>query len=231
MALAPQTILIIGGGSSGMSAAIELRKRGHAVDIVEIDPGWRSYGAGISLGGPTLRAFCTLGIIDALLQQGSGADGLDIWTPLGAVVATLLTPRIAGPNVPGGGAILRPVLARIPADATRASGASVRLGCSFTSIEQDGDGVWVSFTDGQRQRYDLVIGAYPRSRSASTRSQSARCTCSSPKTGRTTTTLTRPALSICFAACWRPSRHRRCGRCASRSMPTRRSSTARWRAC
>ena len=151
--------LVIGGGFSGMSAAIELRKRGHAVDLVEIDPGWRSYGAGISLGGPTLRAFCTLGIIDAFLQHGHGADGLDICTPLGAVVATLPTPRIAGPDVPGGGAILRPVLARILADATRASGASVRLGCSFTAIEQDADGVWVSFTDGQRQRYDLVIGA------------------------------------------------------------------------
>ena len=42
----PQRILIIGGGFSGMSAAIELRKQGADVDLVEIDPGWRSYGAG-----------------------------------------------------------------------------------------------------------------------------------------------------------------------------------------
>eukprot|EP01034_Spumella_vulgaris_P041191 gene41191-50988_t len=40
-----------------MAAAIELRKQGAQVDLVEIDPGWRSYGAGISLGGATLRAF------------------------------------------------------------------------------------------------------------------------------------------------------------------------------
>jgi cation diffusion facilitator CzcD-associated flavoprotein CzcO len=32
-------VLIVGGGFSGMSAAIELRKRGALVDIVEIDPG------------------------------------------------------------------------------------------------------------------------------------------------------------------------------------------------
>jgi naringenin degradation protein FdeE len=38
-------ILIVGGGFSGMSAAIQLRKIGAAVDLVEIDPGWRSYGA------------------------------------------------------------------------------------------------------------------------------------------------------------------------------------------
>lgn len=33
------------------------------------------------------------------------------------------------------------------------------LGCTFTAIEQDAERVEVSFTDGQRQRYDLVIGA------------------------------------------------------------------------
>ena len=58
---AVRRILIIGGGFSGMSAAIQLRKQGVEVDLVEIDPGWRSYGAGISLGGATLRAFRTLG--------------------------------------------------------------------------------------------------------------------------------------------------------------------------
>ena len=74
-----------------------------------------------------------------------------------------------GANVPGGGAIMRPVLARILADATRAAGANVRLGCTFTAIEQHDDRVEVTFTDGQRGRYDLVIGAdglYSKTRAA-----------------------------------------------------------------
>ncbi len=152
-------ILIIGGGFSGMAAAIQLRRQGAEVDLVEIDPGWRSYGAGISLGGATLRAFRTLGILDAFLEHGNAADGVDICLPHGPQVAELPTPRIAGPDVPGGGAIMRPVLARILAEATRASGTKVRLGCTFTSIEQDAEGVEVAFTDGSRRRYDLVIGA------------------------------------------------------------------------
>lgn len=156
---AASRILIIGGGFSGMAAAIQLRKQGAEVDLVEIDPGWRSYGAGISLGGATLRAFRTLGILDAFLEHGSAADGVHICLPQGPKVAELPTPRIAGPDVPGGGAIMRPVLARILAEATRASGANVRLGCTFTAIEQDAEGVEVGFTDGSRQRYDLVIGA------------------------------------------------------------------------
>ena len=159
MTSAARRILIIGGGFSGMSAAIELRKQGAEVDLVEIDAGWRSYGAGISLGGATLRAFRTLGVLDAFLQQGSATDGVHLCVPHGPKVAELPTPRLAGPDVPGGGAIMRPVLARILADATRASGANVHLGCTFTAIEQDADGVDVSFTDGQRRRYDLVIGA------------------------------------------------------------------------
>ena len=159
MSQAVRRILIIGGGFSGMSAAIQLRKQGVEVDLVEIDPGWRSYGAGISLGGATLRAFRTIGILDEFLEQGSAADGVVLCLPHGPQIAELPTPRIAGPDVPGGGAIMRPVLARMLADATRASGATVHLGCTFTDIQSDAEGVEVGFSDGRRERYDLVIGA------------------------------------------------------------------------
>ncbi|WP_119153548.1 FAD-dependent oxidoreductase [Caldimonas tepidiphila] len=152
-------ILVIGGGFSGMSAAIELRKQGLDVDLIEIDPGWRSYGAGISLGGATFRAFRRLGILDEFLRQGHASDGLEVSLPDGTPLAVLPTPRIAGPDVPGNGGIMRSVLARILAEATRASGTRVHLGCTFTSIEQDAEGVEVGFTDGRRERYDLVIGA------------------------------------------------------------------------
>lgn len=152
-------VLVVGGGFSGMSAAIQLRKQGVFVDLVEIDSGWRSYGAGISLGGATIRAFKTLGIAEAFLEHGSGTDGISLCAPPGMEVAQLPTPRLAGPDLPGGGAIMRPALAKILADATRAAQVNVRLGCTFTSLQQDADGVDVTFTDGQRQRYDLVIGA------------------------------------------------------------------------
>lgn len=151
--------LIVGGGFSGMAAAIELRKRGFEVDLVEIDPQWRSYGAGISLGGATLRAFGVLGILERFLQRGYAADGVDLYAPHGAHLAQLPTPRIAGDNVPGGAAIMRPVLAKLMAEATLAAGVNVRLGCSFTSLTQDDDGVDVELTDGVKHRYDVVIGA------------------------------------------------------------------------
>lgn len=154
-----KNVLIIGGGFSGMSAAIELRKRGLDVDVVEIDPEWRSYGAGISIGGATLRAFRTLGILDRFLEEGAASDGVILCAPDGTKLGDVPTYRVAGPDVPGGGGIMRPVLARILADATLAAGANVRLGCTFTAIEQDADGVTVKFTDDTEGRYDLVVGA------------------------------------------------------------------------
>lgn len=157
--LTARRILIVGGGFSGMSAAIQLRKLGAEVDLVEIDPGWRSYGAGISLGGATLRAFKTLGILDAFLEHGAASDGVKLCLPHGPQVGEVPTPRLVGPDVPGGGAIMRPVLASILAQATRASGTRVHLGCSFTHIRQDAEGVDVEFSDGRSERYDLLIGA------------------------------------------------------------------------
>jgi 2-polyprenyl-6-methoxyphenol hydroxylase-like FAD-dependent oxidoreductase len=151
--------LVIGGGIGGMCAAIELRKRGVAVDLVEIDSEWRVYGAGITISGPTLRAFKTIGVVEAILEQGWCADGLDICLANGVRVAQLTSPRVGGSDIPGGGGIMRPVLARILSEATKASGTSVRLGVTFTGIEPAGDQTIVSFSDGTRSQYDLVIGA------------------------------------------------------------------------
>jgi 2-polyprenyl-6-methoxyphenol hydroxylase-like FAD-dependent oxidoreductase len=151
--------LIIGGGIAGMSTAIELRKRGVAVDVVEQDKEWRVYGAGITINGAALRAFKTLGVIRQIVEQGWCSDGCDICDAGGTVLGKLPTPRIAGADIPGSGGILRPALARILSQATLASGAAVRLGVTFNSLEPRDDAVEVGFTDGSRVRYDLVVGA------------------------------------------------------------------------
>jgi 2-polyprenyl-6-methoxyphenol hydroxylase-like FAD-dependent oxidoreductase len=154
-----QKILVIGGGFAGMATAIELARRGMHVELVEIDPGWRAYGAGISLGGATLRAFRTLGVLDEFLRRGYASDGVDICTPAGQLISQLPTPRLAGADVPGGAGVMRPILAGILAAATREAGVRVRLGVTFSSISQDETGVDVAFTDGATGRYDLLVGA------------------------------------------------------------------------
>jgi 2-polyprenyl-6-methoxyphenol hydroxylase-like FAD-dependent oxidoreductase len=159
MDMTTQRLLVIGGGFSGMATAIECSKRGMQVDLVEVDLDWRSYGAGISISGPTLRALRTLGVLDAFLERGAVADGLKLFAPHGAPIAQIPTPRLAGDEVPGSGAIMRPILADILAKATLAAGVNVKLGTSFASLSANGEQVEVAFTDGTHGRYDLVVGA------------------------------------------------------------------------
>jgi 2-polyprenyl-6-methoxyphenol hydroxylase-like FAD-dependent oxidoreductase len=91
-----------------------------------------------------------LGLLDDFLQHGFAANGTERASPDGTLLATLPTPSLAGTDVPGGGAIMRPVLARIMERATRAvGGVDIRLGCTFTAIRQGADDVEVDFTDGQ----------------------------------------------------------------------------------
>jgi 2-polyprenyl-6-methoxyphenol hydroxylase-like FAD-dependent oxidoreductase len=129
------------------------------VDLVELDPHWRVYGAGITLSGPTLRAFARVGIVQDIMTHGCCADGLDAFTAEGSPIGHLPTPRIAGPDVPGGGGILRPVLARILREHTLASGTAVRCGVSFSALNEHADSIRVNFSDGRSEPYDLVIGA------------------------------------------------------------------------
>jgi 2-polyprenyl-6-methoxyphenol hydroxylase-like FAD-dependent oxidoreductase len=158
MAIA-SSALIIGGGFSGTSAAVQLRKIGLDVTISEKDPAWRSYGAGLTLNGASLRALGAVGVLPSVMEEGFCADGVDIFNASGGRLAELPTPRIAGPDIPGGGGIMRPVLGRILANATRVSGASIRLGCTVKSIEQRSGTAQVKFSDGTSGTYGLVIGA------------------------------------------------------------------------
>ena len=152
-------VLVIGGGFAGMTAALQLSRGGFDVDLAEIDPQWRSYGAGISLHGSTLRVLKQLGLIERFLEVGFASDGVEMRGPQDQVLVSLPTPRVAGPELPGGGAIMRPALAKMLSEAVRASTTNVRLGLTFTDLAQDADGVSVTFSDGSQGRYDLVIGA------------------------------------------------------------------------
>lgn len=151
-------VLVIGGGFSGMSAAILLAGAGHAVDLVEIDAGWRSYGAGISLNGGMFRVLARLGLLEAFKAVGAMTDGVEIRGPADQVFARLPTPSLQ-PGATGTGGIMRPVLARLLAERTRAAGVNVRLGLSVARLDDGAAACRASFSDGTGGDYDLVIGA------------------------------------------------------------------------
>ena len=154
-----RSALIVGAGIGGMSAAIRLRSRGIAVDLVERDPDWRVYGAGISITGPTLRAFGELGVLDEVLADGAFGNGIRFCMSDGQTVGTVPLPRVAGATVPAAGGILRPALHAILSRRTLGAGAAVRLGLSAAFVIEQQDDVLVGFSDGSRASYDVVIAA------------------------------------------------------------------------
>lgn len=152
-------ILIVGGGIGGMSAAISLRRQGMNVDLIDLDPQWRVYGAGISITGPTLRAFKGVGILDEVMQQAYTGEGIQVCDVNGKPIHIVPTPLIGADGVPGSGGIMRPLLHSILSRRTRELGTQVRLGMTVDRLMSDDHGVDVVFSDGSAQRYDVVVGA------------------------------------------------------------------------
>ena len=152
------SILIIGGGIGGLTAAISLRRDGHAVTVIEKDPNWAVYGVGIIQQGNVLRAMHQLGLLDDYMEASVGFDFVAIHAPDGTQVAKVPSPRLVE-GYPANVGIGRPALHKVLGDRTIAAGAEVRLGVTATEIEDDGEGVTVRFSDGSEGRYDIVIGA------------------------------------------------------------------------
>ena len=151
-------ILIVGGGIGGMSAAIRLTDLGHAVDLIDIDPDWRVYGAGITITGPTLRAYRRLGLLDQIKAQGAITNSARIYRYDGTFLHDLDEP-VLEEGLPATGGIMRPVLHRIMQERLTEQGVAARLGLTVEVISQDDAGVDVTFSDHSVDRYDAVIGA------------------------------------------------------------------------
>ncbi|RVU05430.1 FAD-binding protein [Novosphingobium umbonatum] len=153
-----QVALIVGGGIGGMAAAIALSERGVKVEIVDLDPEWRVYGAGITITGPTLRAYRRLGLLDAIKQQGAITNKTRLFKYDGTHLHDLEEPVIEE-GLPATGGIMRPILHRIMQKRVKELEIPVRLGLTVTALENEGDEVAVTFSDGSNARYGLVVGS------------------------------------------------------------------------
>lgn len=153
------SVLVIGGGIGGLTAAIALARKGFPVEIIEKDPDWTVYGVGIIQQFNVVRAMGSLGLLDAYMAQAYGFDVTEIYSPQGEMVAKFPTPRLAGEQYPSNAGIRRTDLQRVLADRAKELGIAVRLGITADELADDGRGVDVRFSDGTARRYDIVVGA------------------------------------------------------------------------
>ena len=159
MSTAVDRVLIVGGGLSGVSAAIALQREGIDVEIVEREPVWRALGTGITLMGPAMRALKQLGVLEQCLADGAGGSEMCLFTAEGELFHTIEIEGLLGPDWPAVGGMMRPTLHRILAETAQAKGVAVRTGVTVSTLDQHPDRVDVEFNDGARGSYDLVLGA------------------------------------------------------------------------
>lgn len=154
--------LVIGGGVAGLSAAISLGARGHQVTVVDRAEG--AIGASIIVGHGAVYALEALGVLDQVLEVAKQikADEPSWWTLVHNAKGERMpvpAPRLPTTGLPSMVFLYRPLLSDILVDAARRHGAAVHFNCTFTSLEQDEDGVTAELTTGERDTFDLLVGA------------------------------------------------------------------------
>lgn len=150
-------VVIIGGGIGGLCAAIALRQAGLEVAVYERADAYRPLGAGLSLWPNAMRAFEALGLAQELAGAGAAWRETVLHRWDGKVLSRLaveeLCREVGQPTV----GLLRSELQQV---LLRALGPGVvHLGAACTDFHVEGEGVRVTFADGQQVRGDCLIGA------------------------------------------------------------------------
>ena len=73
-------VLVVGAGIGGVGAAISLRQRRFAVDVVEIKPELSVYRVGINQPANSLRTLRSMGVLDQIIAVGCQYDHHDFFT-------------------------------------------------------------------------------------------------------------------------------------------------------
>lgn len=152
-------VLISGASVAGPTAAYWLCRHGYAVTVVERMPlaRVRTSGHAVDLFGPAMDVAEWTGVLPAVMAARTQTEVVSFQPDRGRAVdidMRRLVAGISGRHVE----VMRGELAAALYEATR-DDAEYRFEDSIRTIEQEPDGVTVTFEHGSPARFDLVIGA------------------------------------------------------------------------
>lgn len=151
-------IIISGASIAGLSTAHWLARTGHSVTVVEVAPTARRGGVAIDVRGEALDVARRMGIHDEIVEaRVPVADIYRFLDAVGTVQATF-EPATDFYDSPEDIEISRDRLSDI-LEAVVPDHVQMLNGTSITALDDDGDGVTVTLSDGTSRRADLVVGA------------------------------------------------------------------------
>jgi 2-polyprenyl-6-methoxyphenol hydroxylase-like FAD-dependent oxidoreductase len=155
---AVKRVLVVGGGVGGLTAGVALRRAGIDADLVEINPNFKVYGVGIIQPNNTLRALDRVGLAQQCVELGTPFPGWKIFGANDNFLMEAPNTSRAAPGFPPNNGITRPNLQKILSEAAIEHGVNVKLDTKVTDLQDRGDLVDVTLSDGSSGQYDLVIG-------------------------------------------------------------------------
>lgn len=158
-------ILIVGGGVAGLSAAIAFGLKGYLPTVVELHG--NTHGSGLGIGGRALEVLDDLGVAAPLLALSTPTERMTFCDRTGAVLNETPYAPSNRPHLPPHATMSRASLAKVLAARAAELGVDVRVGATWSSLEQRDGGVLAVLSDGTSRTYDFVVaadGAYSRTR-------------------------------------------------------------------
>jgi 2-polyprenyl-6-methoxyphenol hydroxylase-like FAD-dependent oxidoreductase len=147
----------VGGGVGGLTAAATFARRGVEVALIERRPAFDIPGVGLGQPANALRVYDALGVLEQILDTGFSYSSMFIFDPNRTLI--LEHKFLMGDDrVPAFCALSRLQLHHILLGAAERAGAQIRLGVTVDQIHDDRDRVEVTFSDGRRDAFDLLVG-------------------------------------------------------------------------
>lgn len=169
----PLNVLIVGAGVCGPAIAMLMQRSNpqHNITIVERSPTLRSTGQQIDLKTQAPHILRKMGLLDQIRARCVNETGLEMVDSLGRQIAYLGASASGerGPGLTSEYEIMRGDMVQVLYDTSIKQNEELRLcpekeitysfGQTITTLNQGAQGVDVTFSDGRKQRYDLVIAA------------------------------------------------------------------------
>jgi 2-polyprenyl-6-methoxyphenol hydroxylase-like FAD-dependent oxidoreductase len=152
-------ILISGGGISGLTLAIKLKRHGFDPLVIERELGLRREGYMMDFFGTGWDVGERMGLTQALRNVRYPIDTLEFVDGAGTPYVRMPIERMRHALNDKYFYLRRQDLERILAERAREQGVAARYGCSLDSLDDMDGGVKARFTDGSAETFALVVGA------------------------------------------------------------------------